>query len=233
MCNRYTLVDPDSAFGEIARILGIPLDKPQWVTKRYNLGLMQVAPTIVNRGGGVEVMPMQFGRDLKVKDGVKVVGNARVETIFEKTTFKKQAPSHRCLIPTTGFIDWETDEAGKKWPHLFSPTHGRPFAMAAIWNAGSAKDQVPPHFYIVTTEPNAVVGRFHDRMPIMLPENRVARWLDPAPMAEAEFREIAQPYPDAETHEREINDYANNVKHEGPECLAPPRSRPSQLGLGF
>jgi hypothetical protein len=42
MCNRYTLVDPDSAFAEIARILGIPLNKPEWVTKRYNIGLMQV-----------------------------------------------------------------------------------------------------------------------------------------------------------------------------------------------
>lgn len=25
MCNRYTLIDPDSAFAEIARSLGIPL----------------------------------------------------------------------------------------------------------------------------------------------------------------------------------------------------------------
>lgn len=42
MCNRYTLIDPDSAFAEIARILGISLNKPEWVTKRYNIGLMQV-----------------------------------------------------------------------------------------------------------------------------------------------------------------------------------------------
>jgi len=34
MCNRYTLIDPDSAFAEIARILGILLDKTKWVTAR-------------------------------------------------------------------------------------------------------------------------------------------------------------------------------------------------------
>lgn len=45
MCNRYTLIDPDSAFAEIARILGIPLDKPKWVT----IGLMQETPASVRQ----------------------------------------------------------------------------------------------------------------------------------------------------------------------------------------
>lgn len=29
MCNRYTLIDTNSAFAEIARIFGIPLSKPK------------------------------------------------------------------------------------------------------------------------------------------------------------------------------------------------------------
>ena len=175
MCNRYTLIDPDSVFAEIARILVIPLNKPAWVTQRYNIGLMQVAPTIVNRGAGVEIMPMQFGNG--VQGGGRVFGNARSETILEKRTFKKQVASHRCLIPTTGFIDWETDECENKWPHLFTLASGRPYAMAAIWNAGDAGHQVPPHFYIVTTEPNALVGKYHDRMPVILPDEKLARWV--------------------------------------------------------
>jgi putative SOS response-associated peptidase YedK len=231
VCNRYTLVDPDSAFGEIARILDIPLDKPQWVIQRYNLGLMQVAPTVVNLGSRVEVLPMQFGNAPRGVD--RVVGNARSETVYEKPTFKKLVPSHRCLVPTTGFIDWETDDQGRKWPHLFTLASGRPFTMAAIWNPGKAEHQIPPHFYIVTTEPNQVVGRFHDRMPVILPESRVSRWLDPSPMEQAEFMEIAHGYPANEMTEREINDFANNVKHEGPACLAAAKPRPNQLGLGF
>lgn len=231
MCNRCTLIDPDSAFGEIARILNVPLDKPEWVTERYNFGLMQLGPTIVNVGKGVEILPMQFGNTIQ---GVgKVVGNARSETILEKRTFKKQVASHRCLIPTTGFIDWETDEQGNKWPHLFTLSHVRAYTMAAIWNAGNAIDQVPPHFYIVTVAPNELVGKYHDRMPLILPENRLARWLDPTPMEQPEFSDFARSYPAAEMREREISDYANNVKHEGPGCLAPAKPRPNQLGLGF
>jgi putative SOS response-associated peptidase YedK len=105
--------------------------------------------------------------------------------------------------------------------------------MAAIWNAGDPKHAVPPHFYIVTTAPNELVGRYHDRMPVILPENRLARWLDPTPMAEPEFLDFSKSYPADQMREREISDYANSVKHDGPECLAPAKPRPSQLGLGF
>lgn len=231
MCNRYTLIDPDSAFSEITRILGVALNKPEWVAARYNLGLMQTAPVVATRTDEVEALPMQFGHTIP---GVgKVVGNARAETILEKRTFQKQLASHRCLIPTTGFIDWETDDQGNKWPHLFTLSHGRSYSMAAIWNPGSEKDQVKPHFYIVTVSPNELVGKYHDRMPLILPENRLARWLDPAPMEQPEFIEIARSYPAAEMQQREISDFANNVRHEGPECLAPAKPRANQLGLDF
>lgn len=231
MCNRYTLIDPDSAFAEIARILGIPLDKPQWVIQRFNIGLMQVAPTVVNRGMGPEVLPMNFGYFPRA--GASMINNARSETVYAKPSFKKAVVSHRCALPTTGFIDWETDERGKKWPHLFTLAHGRPYALAGIWNEGSAENTIPPNFCIVTAAPTELVARIHTRMPVILRKEHFARWLDPSPMAEPEFLEITKSYPADAMREHEISTYANNVKHEGPECLAPPAPRDAQLGLGF
>lgn len=226
MCNRYALPDPDSAFAEIARILGIPLHKPQWVTKRYNIGLMQVAPTVVNRGTGVEVLPMQFG--YFAKGNPQMINNARSETVYTKRSFKDAVVSHRCAIPVNGFIDWETDAEENKWPHYFTLPDERPYALAAIWSQGDPKHAIPPNFCIVTTEPNELVGRIHDRMPVILREQHFGRWLDPAPMAEPEFLEITRPFPAADMRAREVSDFANNVKHEGPGCLAPPRPRASQ-----
>lgn len=49
MCNRCTLIDPGSVFTEIARILGIRLDKPKWVNARYNIDLMRVSLVPVAR----------------------------------------------------------------------------------------------------------------------------------------------------------------------------------------
>jgi putative SOS response-associated peptidase YedK len=71
--------------------------------------------------------------------------------------------SHRCAIPTTGFIDWETDEKSRKWPHVFILEHGRPYAMAAIWISSGAENAVPPNSCIVTRDPNELVGRIHNR----------------------------------------------------------------------
>lgn len=245
VCNRFTLVDPDSAFAEIARILGVPLDKPQWVTRRYNIGLMQVAPTVVNRGRGPEVLPMNFGYFPRA--GADMINNARSETVYQKSSFKKAVVSHRCVVPTTGFIDWETDSRGKKWPHVFSLKSGRPYGLAAIWNPGSAEKAVPPNFCIVTREPNEVVGRIHNRMPVILREEHMARWLDPAPMEEPEFLNICEALPASEMTEREVSTHINNVRNEGEECFGPPTLRPinvdvpkpakkadpNQLGLGI
>ncbi len=226
MCNRYALPDPDSAFAEIARILGIPLPAPPWVTKRYNIGLMQMAPSVVNRGTGIEILPMQFG--YFAKGNPRMINNARSETVYARRSFKEAVVSHRCAIPVNGFIDWETDADGNKWPHYFTLPGERPCALAAIWDRGDPHRAIPENFCIVTTAPNALVARIHDRMPVILREQHVARWLDPAPMAEPEFLEISRPYPAADMREREVSDFANNVKHEGPECLAPPRPRASQ-----
>ena len=142
----------------------------------------------------------------------------------------------------------ETDAKGRKWPHLFTLASGKPYALAGIWNAGSAEHAIPPNFCIVTREPNELVGRIHNRMPVILREEHMARWLDPAPLAEPEFLKISEAYPAAEMREHEVSTHINNVKSEGPDCFGPPTPRPvnpgppkavkkvadpNQLGLGF
>ncbi|MFA5058633.1 MAG: hypothetical protein WC485_11010 [Opitutaceae bacterium] len=92
MCNRYTLIDPDGAFAEIARILGVPLTKPQWVTARYNIGLMQVAPTVVNRGSGPEVLPMNFGYHGSARS--RQNGQGKASGPAAKESFPRQDSSH-------------------------------------------------------------------------------------------------------------------------------------------
>jgi len=56
---------------------------------------------------------------------------------------------------------------------------GEPFALAAIWENWKV-----PHteewmrtFCIITTAANELVGRIHDRMPVMLPPAAYDRWL--------------------------------------------------------
>ena len=104
--------------------------------------------------------------------------NARGETIAVKPSFRAAARHRRCLIPTDRFYEWM--HLGKqKIPYGIQHKDGRPFAMAGIWETyidpnGSEIDTAT----IVTTDANGVVSALHDRMPVIIPEERFELWLE-------------------------------------------------------
>ena len=58
--------------------------------------------------------------------------NARVETVVKLPTFRAAFARRRCLVPATGFYEWQ--KAGKhKVAHLIHPTDQAVFAFAGRW----------------------------------------------------------------------------------------------------
>ena len=105
--------------------------------------------------------------------------NARSETIREKPAFAKAYGARRCIIPAAGFYEWKTID-GKKQPYQFYRQDGRLLNLAGIWEYAEIDGEKLFSFAIVTTEPNAFVAEYHDRMPIAVNDDRVEAWLDPA-----------------------------------------------------
>jgi putative SOS response-associated peptidase YedK len=95
--------------------------------------------------------------------------NIRSETLTQKTTFKKYFESQRCLIPANGFYEWGLSD-GKKTPYFFTPSNSSYFVLAGLYDNNS--------FAIITTPPNSVVSPIHDRMPLILDNDKVDTWLD-------------------------------------------------------
>jgi len=89
--------------------------------------------------------------------------NLRAETVQAK--FKT---SGRCLVPASGFYEWQAS-AGRKQPYYFSPADGPLLALGAIWERET--------FSLITTEPNATLHGIHDRMPVIIARNDYAAWL--------------------------------------------------------
>jgi putative SOS response-associated peptidase YedK len=89
--------------------------------------------------------------------------NLRAETVRAK--FGK---SGRCLVPASGFYEWQAT-GGRKQPYYFFPKHEALLALAGVWERGT--------FSLITTEPDAVVGRVHDRMPLLIARDDYAAWL--------------------------------------------------------
>lgn len=115
--------------------------------------------------------------------------NARSETVFEKPSFRESAQRRRCLMPATAFFEWGGEGKARR-PYRFEWSDGAPLAFAAIWSPPAAVE-LPATCCLLTTNPNALVARIHDRMPVILDRDACAIWLDPdapRPLLEAVCR---------------------------------------------
>lgn len=107
--------------------------------------------------------------------------NARAETLRDKPAFRESFERRRCLVPVSGFYEWQKDAAGKSHRYRFAPAGGGLWALAGLWSSWrSPEGEKVGSFTIITTRPNGVVAPIHDRMPVVLPEAGHAAWLSPA-----------------------------------------------------
>src|SRR5262245_27280306 len=94
--------------------------------------------------------------------------NARAETIATAASFREAWRARRCLIPTSGFYEW-VKTAGGKQPYLISFEDGRLFSFGGLresWKDRESRERIET-YTIITSQPNEVAARVHDRMPLI------------------------------------------------------------------
>jgi putative SOS response-associated peptidase YedK len=102
--------------------------------------------------------------------------NARSETAAEKPAFRAAFKRRRCLIPASGFYEWQK-KGKEKLPFLFSLRDGSLFAFAGLWDRWTTGDGRQT-CTILTTTANELVRPYHERMPVILPEEYHTDWLN-------------------------------------------------------
>lgn len=220
MCGRMRL---DTDWSEIVRAFDLDSDVLGDFAPRWNVAPTQRVPMILGPRGGREARWGSWGfvpfweRALKPK--TRPI-NAKAETVATSGMFKHAYRERRCVIPATGFYEWETRAEGK-FPVLFSRADGRLCALAGIWSRWRPDGADPVDtFCVLTTEPNAVTGRVHDRMPVLLPDDgAVDRWLDPD-ADPAELARRLRPAPDALLVARPVARTMNSPAVDTPEGCA-------------
>ena len=124
--------------------------------------------------------------------------NARAETVAEKPSFKNAFLHRRCLIPADGFYEWKM-EGKKKIPYSFSLKTGVPFVFAGLHEKWIAPDKKTVETCtIITTQANGVVEPIHDRMPVIVPKESQALWLETQNNDVSKLQDVLKPYPDDE-----------------------------------
>lgn len=127
--------------------------------------------------------------------------NAKAETVHEKPSFRKPIKSDRCLIPATGFFEWQTRKEGKI-PHYIYLKKGDPFGFAGICDHWVDRDtgEIENTFSIITTRANPLLEVIHNskkRMPVILVQKNEDEWLNPGIPLDQVLSLLA-PFPDSE-----------------------------------
>lgn len=196
MCGRFTLTSGQRS--ELELRFGAAL--PEGVgLERYNVAPTEtlLAVTAGRQGRALRwgLVP-HWARDLK--SGARMI-NARSETAGTKRPFAELVAKAdgRCLILADGFYEWLRSEDRKqpRQPFRFTVDEGAPFAFAGLWTRARIDGEPVETATILTTQPNAVVARLHDRMPVILPSREAeAAWLD-AGVDGAEALGLCRPFP--------------------------------------
>jgi putative SOS response-associated peptidase YedK len=221
MCTRYVLLQEH--LREILKRLGLEAE-PGFVS-RYNIAPGSLIPAVRThvQTAQPEAVALRWGLVpswTKSDHGTQLV-NARAETVAIKPSFRDALRHRRCVIPASGFYEWEHRGRARQ-PWLFRRRDERPFGFAGLWEGWRAADgAMLETCALITTGPNALMRPIHDRMPVLLAPEQFASWLDPRVTQPDELASLLRAAPAETMSAFAVSRHVSNVRNEGPVCLAP------------
>lgn len=220
MCGRFSLSMTPAQWTEY-----LGLSEPPELPARYNIAPGQDIPVVREEQGSRRLALLHWGLiPFWAKD--KNIGNrminARMETLAEKPSFKKAFRTQRCLIPASGFFEWQKTDKGKTPFYIFRADGGLIF-FAGLWEnwADRERGENIESCTIITTGATPLLKEIHDRMPVILGGAETRNWLDPSITDPEKLVEILASSGDLELDRHPVSDYVNSAKNEGERCIEP------------
>lgn len=221
MCGRFALTASPEQITEQFALATTPQLAP-----RYNIAPSQpVAAVRQNRDTKQrELVHFHWGlipswaKDPSI--GYKMI-NARSETAAEKPSFRNALKYRRCLVPASGFYEWQKVGKGKQ-PHYIHLAESEPFAIAGLWEHWQSADGSEiESVTLLTTTPNEVMRPLHDRMPVILHPDDYSLWLDPLATQADLLQPLLRPFPAEQMTAYPVSTLVNSPSNDLPGCILP------------
>lgn len=225
MCGRFVRV-PGTA--EIMSAFGVTEDHSTVSWKpSYNVAPSQYVPVV----SGLRERVMEsaiWGFHAAWKGPTSLVINARVESVWEKPTFKRFTSGGRCVIPLTGYYEWLTNVETKhrlglgagKHPFFITAAEGSPLRHGSLLAAAGliSHERNERRCVMLTRSANASVTEIHDRMPLLLDADAMGEWLGESPAPDMGL--VLAASEDA-LQSRRVSRAVNSVRNDSPQLLEP------------
>ena len=189
MCARFMVLDEAeiAEMNKIVKEIGMKYDG-----KGLSMKTGEVFPTdyaavvaLQNTKPALHLMKWGFPK----WDGKGVIINAKSETAAKKEMFAAALKSRRCVIPSTGFFEWANVDGRMKQKFRFNFPDDKMLYLGGLYTdfiASVSKSESLPteRFVILTRAANSSISDVHNRMPVVLHKNEIARWLADMDFAE-------------------------------------------------
>ncbi len=219
MCGRYVLVADPNIIQQ-----SFNLDTIIEFAPRYNIAPTQYVPVITNeRPKALDLyrwgLIPSWAKDESI--GNKMI-NARADGVAEKPSYRSAFKRRRCLVPATGFYEWQKGDGKTKTPMFIHPTDQDVFAFAGLWEVWHSSDGSELRtFTIITTDANDFMRPIHDRMPVILHKADYDLWLEPGEVPAAKLQPLLRGYESSKMTAYEVSRAVNTPMIDEPQLIEP------------
>lgn len=216
MCGRYSIYSSEA---DMQERFDAEMAAVESYRAHYNAAPSQHLPVILNEDSSkIELgewgfVPHWIKEDSKLRPQI----NIRAETASQKPMFRDSFHKRRCLVLADNFFEWDRNHKVKT-PYAIELKEKGLFAFAGLWDEIPLTKGRRITYGIITTEANGMVGKIHDRMPVILHRKDEGKWLDPL-LDDEKAQALLSPYSARDMRMHPISTLVNSPRNNTKEIL--------------
>ena len=186
----------------------------------YNIAPSQLSPILINENNVKVVTGMRWGitptwsRNMSLSSNII---NARYETIGDKASFRGLMKNNRCIVVADGYFEWKKSQE-KKSPYYLYDGNRKIMALAGLWTSIEYEHGKVDSYVIVTTQASQHITHIHNRMPLIIDDEKIDIWLD---INDNDDEKLVDLEPDRSLSYYPISSFVNHSKNNSKKCIQP------------